>query len=469
MAQTVSTDSVLLSIYKTWYTEKEFPNLLFRNSPLLKVIEKNRIQGKEYRMAAMYSRGGATSGDYTVAVAGATSGNMGANAEFVVTPGNLFTVFTITQKEILASQSKQGAYVKSLINRMFAATEGSRKLLAASLFGWGYGDVGQLPTAVLAAATSMTLNWDAVVKLDIGMTFFVVNGSSLTYPGGAAFYDTTARTITQINMQTITWSGGGVTAGGWAAGSWILINGGQDNTSGGGNPNMPTGLQAWLPSYAQRGGQTASPTWASLAATSFYGVNRSISQGALAGWYYQRPQGQTYSDALVMGVKMARRGGGVPNKIVVNDEDFALIMNEYHQNMTYFQMTNSMPEKTQTNDVARGLSEFRAMFSTSFIQNLWEDPYCPQGTAYILDMEALEFVALNNLSATNDGVPANEPGSQTVEKAGEPDTTFKLLIDDYINVAPNSSSSQGPAAQISLSFYGNFALHAPGHCAVVQF
>ena len=169
-------------------------------------------------MAAMYSRGGATSGDYTVAVAGATSGNMGANAEFVVTPGNLFTVFTITQKEILASQSKQGAYVKALINRMFAATEGSRKLLAASLFGWGYGDVGTLPTAVAAAASSMTLNWDAVVKLDVGMTFFVVNGSSLTYPGGAAFYDTTARTISQINMQTVTWTGGGVTAGGWAAG-----------------------------------------------------------------------------------------------------------------------------------------------------------------------------------------------------------------------------------------------------------
>ena len=33
MAQTVSADSVLLSIYKTWYTEKEFPNLLVQKLP----------------------------------------------------------------------------------------------------------------------------------------------------------------------------------------------------------------------------------------------------------------------------------------------------------------------------------------------------------------------------------------------------------------------------------------------------
>ena len=155
--------------------------------------------------------------------------------------------------------------------------------------------------------------------------------------------------------------------------------------------------------------------------------------------------------------------------IVVNDEDFATIMYELQQNMTYFQMTNSSPEKAGTNEVTRGLSAFRASFSKSFVDIMYEDPYCPKGVAYILDSEAIEFVALNNVAAVDDGIPNNEPGTQSVESQSEPDTSFRLMIDDYINTAPNSTSAEGPAVQVSLSFYGNFIVHEPGHCAVVTF
>ena len=467
MAQQTTADAALLTIYKHYYTDKEFPNLLFRNSPTLKKIQKNRFQGQSYRMAALYGRGGAVSGDYTVAVALAAS--MSRNLEFVVTPGNCFSVFNITQKEILASQTKQGAYVKALINRMFAATEGSRKLLAASLFGWGYGDVGQLPTAVTAAATSMTLNWDTVVKLDVGMVFYITNGGAGNTPS-TVWYDATARTISNISGQLVTWTGGGATAGGWAAGSWIQIAGGQDNaTVGGGNPNMPTGLGQWLPWYARRGALVYNPTWAAYIHTAFYGVTRDVAVGQMAGWYYEQQAGELMSDAIVNCLKNVRRGGGVPDMIVVNDEDFASLITELQQNVTYYQMVNSLPEKAGTNEVTRGISAFRAAFSKSFVEILYEDPYCPKGVAYILDTEAIEFVALNNVAALNDTIPNNEPGAQTVESQSEPDTSFKLLIDDYINTAPNSTSAEGPAVQVSLSFYGNFALHAPGHCGVVKF
>ena len=462
MAQQTTADAALLTIYKTWYTDKRFPNLLFRNSPTLKKIQKNRFQGKEYRFAALYGRGGAVSGDYTVAVALASS--MSKNTEFVVKPGNLFSVFNVTQKEVLASQSKQGAYVKALINRMFAATEGSRKMMAASLFGWGYGDVGQVTTAVATGATVVTVNWDVAVKLDVGMVIGFTNYTSSNNTPGIAFATTdTYNTISTIDGQNIHLAT--AVAGGATVGSWIIVKGGEDATDGSGNPNMPTGLGQWLPSLANRTGAT----WTAYATTAFYGVTRSVASGQLMGWYYQRQPGDLLSDAIVNGLKMARRGGGIPDMIIVNDEDFATIMYELQQNMTYFQMTNSSPEKASTNEVTRGLSAFRASFSKSFVDILYEDPYCPKGVCYIIDSEAIEFVALNNVQAMDDGIPNNEPGSQSVESQSEPDTSFRLMIDDYINTAPNSTSAEGPAVQVSLSFYGNFVVHEPGHCAVVTF
>jgi hypothetical protein len=462
MAQQTTADAALLTIYKTWYTEKRFPNLLFRNSPTLKKIAKNRFQGKEYRFAALYGRGGATSGDYTVAVALASS--MSKNIEFVVTPGNVFSVFTVTQKEVLASQSKQGAYVKALINRMFAATEGARKLLAANLFGWGYGDVGQVTTAMASAATVITVNWDTVVKLDVGMQINFTNYTSATATPACAFVGSTFVTITSIDGQNVHFAATAC-AGGATVGSWIVVSGGQDNVLGAGNPNMPTGFGQWLPALLNRTGAN----WTAYATTAFYGVTRSAATGQLMGWFYKQQPGDLLSDAIVQGLKMARRGGGVPDMIVINDEDFATVMYELQQNMTYFQMTNSSPEKAGTNEVTRGISAFRASFSKSFVDILYEDPYCPKGLCYILDSEAIEFVALNNVEAINDGVPNNEPGHESVESQSEPDTSFRLMIDDYINTAPNSTSAEGPAVQVSLSFYGNFVVHEPGHCAVVAF
>ena len=459
MAQQTTADSALLTIYKTWYTDKRFPNLLFRNSPTLKKIQKNRIQGKAYNFSALYGRGGATSGDFTVAVTLASS--MSKNVEFAVTPGNVFSVFTVTQKEVLASQSKQGAYVKALINRMFAATEGARKLLAAQMFGWGYGDVGQVTNAIATAATTAVVNWDVAVKLDVGMQINWTNWTTANNTPAVAFTDASFHTISKIDGQTVTFTP--ASSNGATAGSWIIINGGQDNTSGGGSPNMPTGFQQWLPALGSRSGSA----WTAYATTSFYGVTRSVASGPLMGWFYKQQPGDLISDAIVQGLKAARRGGGVPDMVVMNDEDFATLVYELQQQTAYYQMINSAPEKAGTNEVTRGLSAFRAAFSKSFVDILYEDPYCPKGLIYILDSEAIEFVALNNTSMVDDGIPNNEPGAQSVESQSEPDTSFRLMIDDYINTAPNSTSAEGPAVQVALSLYGNFVVHEPGHCAVV--
>ncbi len=456
MAQQVTASAALLGIYKRWYTEKPFANLLFRNSPVLKKIQKNRIGGRTYNIGMLYGRGGAVSGSYTIAVANAASSS--ANAEMAITPGNIFAVFLVTQKEMLASQDKKGAYIKAMVNKMFAATEALRKTFAACLYGYGAGDVGALPALVAIGATSMTLNYDTIMKIDVGTQFYVVNGTTPL----AAFYDATVRTVTAIDGTTVTYDNAtGAVA--WAAGSLIEIVGGRDATP---TYSMPNGLASWIPYLANRTGAT----WTTYIGTAFFGVTRSVATNALAGWFYQRTPGQAKVDALVQGIKLARRGGAQVDMIVVNDDDYADILEELNQQTTLFQSINQAGAKNATNEVVRGIAKMAFMFSTSYAKIVYDDPYCPKGVAWILDSEVWEFAGLNNVETpTNDGITENEPGTATVESGKEPTTNFSLLIDDYINVVPDSTSAEGPAAQVSLSVYGNFVCHEPGHNAVVVF
>lgn len=62
----ISTDQNILSLLKVYYKDG-VENLMFRNDPVLKDLNKTRIEGKAYDFSAMYGRGGACSADYTVA------------------------------------------------------------------------------------------------------------------------------------------------------------------------------------------------------------------------------------------------------------------------------------------------------------------------------------------------------------------------------------------------------------------
>ena len=455
MAQQVTADAFLLGIYKSWYSEEEFANLMFRNSPAAKKVKKNRVGGRDVKFGMAWGGGGNVSGDYTIAVANAASSSK--NSEMIVTPGNIHAVFNVTQKEILAAQTKRGGYVSGLVNKMFTSTDMMRKIFAACFYGFGAGDIGALPAIVAIGAATMTLNYDTIVKMAVGTQFFVVNGATPL----AAFYDAVVRTVTAIDGTTVTFD---VVVGAvaWAAGSLIEIRGGRDATP---LYNMPCGLASWIPSVANRTGAV----WTVYIATAFYGVNRSLATSALAGWFYQRQPGEAKADAISQGMKLARRGGGVPTGIVVNDDDWQDIVYELNAQTNFYQAVNQAGAKDQ-NAITRGVAKLKYSFSTSYIDLVYEDPYCPKGTAYILDWDVIEFAALSNVeSPINDGVAENEPGAPKVAGAAEPDLTSKLLIDDYISVASNSTSVEGPASQVSLSLYGNFIVHAPGHCAVIVF
>lgn len=448
----ISTNDAIKSILKVWYREG-VENLLFRNSPLLQKIGKVRVEGKSQNFAAMYGRGGAVSGDFTKAKANAAS--VAKNVEFSVTPGQLFSVYTMNSKEVQASLTKRGAYMKVAGNKMFAASEGLRKTLAAALYGSGYGEICKWGSteAITQAAKEYTLPADAIMKIDVGSLLDVkanVSDSQIK----------TTLTVTEINGDKVKATATTAVNAGVAT-DVVCLSGSMDSA---GNPILPLGLDAWLPITAKRTGNT----WNTHINKVFCGVNRGVAADRLAGAFVDGTGDGKKVDTIQKLLMKARRQGSQADIIVMNDADWLAVSQEIETSNTYFTQTSTKSKK----DVVTGVNEIGASFSTNFVENIIDDPYCPKGKFYILDSTAIEFWSYTNTEVTNDGIVANNPGKQNpmdADDKGQSNTPYGLIIDDYLNVQSGEGSIDGPATQVTLQLFGSYAVINPSVCAVGLF
>lgn len=456
----VTNDSGLLTVFKEYYTDNEMEQVLWRASPVLREIKKNRVGGKSYNFAANYGSGGAAAGDATVAATNAAAGTS-KSAQFACTPGQLFSIFNVGAQEVLASENIRGAFVPVPVIKMYDGTAAFRRLFATALYGMGFGEIGNaiVFTTVVGSNTADLGQFSSTVKLDIGSVFQVTNGA---LPSSAL--RTSVNTVTAISGNSVTFTATAVET--WAATDWIEIQG----CRSGSTPLLPIGLSGWLPSLAGRTGAS----WTTYIGTAFYGVDRSVFPDRLAGNYIVRNTGasEKYSDCIVRAVKAVRNAGGSPTWLVINPDDYATVIAEVNGQTTYFQSMD-IPAKGKKNEVARGLSDSKYMFSTSYVDKVYDDPYCPRFTAYVIDEESIEFAMLSNAdSPVNDGIVANNPGSQAINGISAPDlkgNSYAFIFDDYVTIQPGSIAAGGPVLQVILQLYGTFAIRGPGHNAVINF
>lgn len=448
-----SSDSIK-ALLKVYYKDG-VENLLSRNSPVLRKIQKTRVEGKSYNFAAVYGRGGACASSFLKAQALAAT--VGKNAEFAVEPGNLWSVYTMNANEILASKTQRGAYMKVAGNKMFASSEALRKQLAASLYGRGFGELcfvdANVATLTSGTAADITLPDHAIMAIDVG--------TELVIKATVASTSTIVKlTVNSINGNTVN-----VTPSAnytMTATDVVCFEGSMD---GSGNPNAPVGLGGWLPVVADRTGAT----WGTYIGASFFGVNRSAASDRLAGAFYKESSSTAKKvDAVQALLRQVRRQGSAADMIVLNDKDWLDISKEIEASNTYFTQTSTKGKKTAT----VGFDGFAASFSTNFIENVYDDPYCPEGVFYILDSSAIEFVAITGTEKVNDGIADNEAGKadpMADNDNGYENDPYKLVIDDMISITPGTATIDGPAMDVSLHVCGSFAVTNPSVCGVGLF
>lgn len=446
----VTTNDSIKALLKVYYKDG-VENLMFRNSPVLKKLQKNRIEGKTYNFSAMYGRGGAVAGDFTKAKSLAAS--VSKNVEFAVEPGQVFSVYTMNAKEVQASVTRRGAYMKVAGAKMFAASEGFRKTLAAALYGRGFGELCFAPAAVSFTqdtAASITLPMDAILKIDVGSELVI----KTSVAGDASSVKATL-TVNSINGTSVNVTPSATYE--TAATDVICLAGSMDAS---GNALLPVGLGGWLPAVAKRTGGT----WTSYIGTKFFDVTRSAAPDRLAGAFYAEASSTAKkTDAVQALLMQVRRQGSLADIIVLNDEDWLAMSAEIATSNTYFTQTSTKEAKK----ASIGFGDFSASFSTNYIENIVDDPYCPKGEFFILDSTAVEFDTLTNTDKVADGVAGNEPGKpdpMSDENDGHENDPYKLIIDDYINVQAGTADVNGPCSEVTLMLFGTFAVTNPSNC-----
>lgn len=446
----ISTNDNIKALLKVYYKDG-VENLMFRNSPLLKKLQKNRIEGKTYNFSAMYGRGGAVAGDFTKARNLAAS--VSKNVEFAVEPGQVFSVYTMNAKEVQASVTKRGAYMKVAGAKMFAASEGFRKTLAASLYGRGYGELCFAPASVSLTqdtAADITLPMDAIMKIDVGSELVIKTSVAGDSTAIKATLSVNAITGTKVNVTpSATYE--------TAATDVICLAGSMDAS---GAPLLPVGFGGWLPAVGSRSGLT----WQTYINAKFFNVERKAAPDRLAGAFYAESSSTAKkTDAVEALLMQVRRQGSLADMIVMNDEDWLAMSAEIATSNTYFTQTSTKEAKK----AAIGFDSFAASFSTNYVENIIDDPYCPKGEFFILDSTAVEFDTLTNTDKVDDGVAGNNPGKpdpMSDENNGHEADPYKLIIDDYINVQAGEADVNGPCSEVTLMLFGTFAVTNPSNC-----
>ena len=446
----ISTNDSIKALLKVYYKDG-VENLMFRNSPLLKKLQKNRIEGKTYNFSAMYGRGGAVAGDFTKARNLAAS--VSKNVEFAVEPGQLFSVYTMNAKEVQASVTKRGAYMKVAGAKMFAASEGFRKTIAASLYGRGFGELCFAPDSVSFTqdtAADITLPMDAIMKIDVG--------SELVIKTSVAGDSTTIKATLTVNSITGTKVNVTPSATYETAPTDVICLAGSMDASGA--PLLPVGLGGWLPAVGSRTGAS----WQTYINSKFFNVERKAAPDRLAGAFYAEASSTAKkTDAVEALLMQVRRQGSLADMIVMNDEDWLAMSAEIATSNTYFTQTSTKEAKK----AAIGFDSFAASFSTNYVENIIDDPYCPKGEFFILDSTAVEFDTLTNTDKVDDGVAGNNPGKpdpMSDENNGHEADPYKLIIDDYINVQAGEADVNGPCSEVTLMLFGTFAVTNPSNC-----
>lgn len=461
MAQ-ITADKGIAAILKTWYKDGVQNLLVPRNDPLLREIQFTKVEGKEQRFAALYSRGGAVGANFLVAKKKATE--TAKNAEFIVTPGQLFSAYTFNAKEVQASLSKRGAYMKIAGNKFFAANQAFRSTLAATLYGRGYGEIGLWESGASAAAMTantpynLELSLDTMSKLDIDSALVLKETTS-----GAELVELTVSGIDESNGVVTVLPAAAFTPDNDKTyvvalkGSMDSGNGDGSGLAPAGNPLMPLGLDAWLPIVNGRTGAA----WDTYINTAMFGVNRSIAPDRLAGQFYQETDSNAKKvDTISKLIYKIRHAGGNPDLILVNEVDRADIDKELeYRNVIYSDTANMGKKKATTN-----FSDLQFAASTNWIDVVYDSPYVPQGKFYIIDKTGVEYFVYTNADLVKDGISGNEPGKQDVMSAddkGKENEAFKLLIDDVLSVVPGESTMDGESVRATINFFGTLAVSNP--------
>lgn len=445
--------SDISNVLKEYYGGQIVSSLFGRNSPALEKIKKKRVGGKVYPVPYLTAGNGSVGADFSKVVASAKRSLKTDTAK--VGYNDAFSSFTVSEKELAAAKEEAGTFVDLVLMKSFSSLDLLRKLLGLSLFGKGDGYIGSNTVAIATGNKTITVNNYSVAAVDIGVQINIRDKDGTLIPS----YTPTITAIERgdsVSVLTLSDVIPSITQ--------IEIGEGSIYFDGCGTPDsplLPVGLEAWLPTVADRTGAD----WEAYIQKPFFGIDRSKFPTRLAGNFVKQKSGEKISDCIGRLLERVRTAGGVPDMVIMNPEDYQTMVSEVGEQLKLMQNINTADKKNK-NEVVRGISDFKFAFSTSWLEYVIDDPMCPKGKVYVIDQSKLEFVSLKNTKPIiNPETNPTQPGAPTIAQSAKAPEQYMFNFDDFCNVQPENMSD-GPGFLCSFTVHGNFVLTAPAHCGV---
>ena len=352
------------SLLKRLYPTERVWELVYQRYPLLNLFEKARQAsgGQALVVPLIYSGTNNRSADISVALA---ADSAIASAAFLITTSSNFNTAKVDHKTILSSQTDKMAFGRSLDRAIKGAMDALMRDIGGTMFRDGTGAFGVI-SSISKSGTSGTITFtsrQACRFLEPGCVMSASASADLSSP------DTYFLTVTKVDRQNgiVTYSATSDAGAAWAAASYVFLKGDANAKF--------KGLGSWLPSGT---GRTAA------LAASFFGVTRDVDPVRLGGLAFDA-SASSIEGALIEAESRLSEEGGMADVVVMAPSDVV-----------------KLKEAVGSRYIAGNLPGANAKISYPSMvlassQNAIEiipDPFCPAGTAYMLQTETWRIAHL---------------------------------------------------------------------------
>lgn len=385
------------------YTQKAVEAHVYQGAPLMAFLPKrNDFIGRNMPIFNWYGTPQGSSATFADAQANKTAGEY---EEFLMTRVKHYTT-TAVSGEALAAGVGSGAHLPILRAYIDGSLMTEKHALGTYLYGNGGGALGQIGSISTTVVTLKNIQDVVNFSLNMEVETSEADGTSGSLQSGKA-------TITALDRDAGTLT----TDSNWT--SQIATADADDYIFRDGDFGaVVSGLGAWVPSAAP-------------GATAFFGVDRSVDVVRLGGIRYDGSSDGTIEEALINAGARCEREMAQPTHIFMNSKDRADLSRSMGSRARF--------EKSLVK-VGGPRSKVTLGFNSMVLDDLNQpvqvlsDPFCPQGTAWMLDIRTWVLASLG-------GCP-------------------KVLMGDNNKFLRETDDD---AYEVRVGYYANLGCHAPGY------
>ena len=366
------TSTLYDKLLKDWYAPGRLQSMLFKQFPLLEKIRKEKAAGRQYVQPVLNGANVRRSASYSFVQNSITE--VAPAVAFNVPYQPDYATVAINGNTWRQSESDVGAFISAfkLVNDQAIAA--LRKSLALKLYRNGTGSVAQLAGSSTAATVQALTNRADGYNFEIGdIAAFSLTDGGYTYTGLPA--STTGAVIAGIQDDGTTCSlvfttvlNGAVTDVTNAA--FVYLNSGdaQNNAS---TAVVVQGLLSYSPA------STVSLT------VSFNNVVRSTDPRRLRGQFVANTTSAPVDEQIQQGITLLMALGGMPDAVFMNPQDV----------LNLIKVAGAKVVRQQGGSATVGFKAVTFEMMSGDI-TVFSDPACPQGFAFILEMDGIKLVSM---------------------------------------------------------------------------